>query len=126
MKISRKVLTAVALTLISSSPAWAVYKCKNKFDRIIYQEQPCEMTATQGQKIDATPSASGVSDDSSFNTISIGMTDKQVIQTWGKPHKINRTVSKYGSREQWIYYRSKHRDQYVYLEDDVVTSISSN
>lgn len=111
---------------IASTPAWAVYKCKNEHGRTVYQEVPCESTSSQGKKIDATPSANGVTMESEYGKIYIGMTPTQVINTWGKPNKINETVSQYGNREQWVYRRADHRAQYVYFEDGLVTSISSS
>lgn len=51
---------------------------------------------------------------------SIGMTKAEVeASTWGKPEDINKTTTKYGTREQWCYSGYK----YVYFEDGVVTSI---
>ncbi len=51
---------------------------------------------------------------------SIGMTKTEVENsTWGKPEKINRTKTSYGTHEQWCY--STHK--YIYFEDGIVTSI---
>lgn len=50
----------------------------------------------------------------------VGMTKDEVINTkWGRPEDINRTVTSYGTSEQWVYpdYR------YVYLEDGIVTGV---
>ncbi|MCR8659316.1 hypothetical protein [Paenibacillus endoradicis] len=50
---------------------------------------------------------------------SIGMTAEKVLtSTWGKPTDINKTTTKNGVHEQWVYY-----DRYVYLEDGIVTAI---
>lgn len=50
----------------------------------------------------------------------IGMTANEVENsTWGKPTKINKTITKYGVHEQWVYSSGR----YVYLDDGVVTSI---
>lgn len=56
---------------------------------------------------------------SSKNTVKLGMTDKEVMQLWGKPVRINRTMNKYVTREQWVY------PDYVYLyfENGVLTTI---
>lgn len=116
----------VALAAIASTPAIAVYKCQNQHGRTVYQEIPCESTATKGSQIDATPAAKGVVMESGYGKIRIGMSPQEVINSWGKPDDINRTVSKYGNREQWVYQRGRHNAQYVYFEDDSVTSISSN
>ena len=51
----------------------------------------------------------------------IGMTAEQVeASTWGKPKDINKTTTKYGVSEQWVY--SDYR--YIYLEDGIVTAIT--
>lgn len=50
----------------------------------------------------------------------IGMTVEEVKNsTWGKPTKINKTTTKYGVHEQWVYSSGK----YIYFDDGVVTSI---
>lgn len=50
----------------------------------------------------------------------IGMTAEEVKNsTWGKPTKINKTTTKYGVHEQWVYSSGK----YIYFDDGVVTSI---
>lgn len=50
----------------------------------------------------------------------IGMTAEEVKNsTWGKPKKINKTTTKYGVHEQWVYSSGK----YIYFDDGVVTSI---
>jgi len=50
----------------------------------------------------------------------IGMTASEIrLSNWGSPKDINRTTTKYGVREQWVYGGS----QYIYLEDGIVTSI---
>lgn len=51
---------------------------------------------------------------------SIGMTAEEVRNsTWGEPNKINKTTTKYGTSEQWVYGGGK----YVYLDDGVVSAI---
>ena len=48
------------------------------------------------------------------------MTKDEVLNsTWGQPEDINKTTTKYGTREQWSY--SGYR--YIYFEDGIVTSI---
>lgn len=54
--------------------------------------------------------------------VSIGMTADQVrASCWGKPERINQTITARGKHEQWIYGRS-----YVYLENGTVTSIQTS
>lgn len=50
----------------------------------------------------------------------IGMTADEVRESkWGKPQKVNKTTTKYGVDEQWVYPNYK----YIYLEDGIVTAI---
>lgn len=50
----------------------------------------------------------------------IGMAEEEVKETkWGEPEKVNRTTTKYGVKEQWVYYGNK----YIYLENGIVTTI---
>jgi hypothetical protein len=51
--------------------------------------------------------------------ITIGMTNDQVQLSWGKPKKVNRTVTSQGVREQWIYSKEK----YLYLDNNKLTAI---
>lgn len=54
---------------------------------------------------------------------SIGMTATEVTtSTWGKPKKINKSTYSWGTREQWVYGDGR----YIYLEDGIVTSISTS
>lgn len=53
----------------------------------------------------------------------IGMSADEVKQsTWGEPSDINKTTTKYGVREQWVY-RSSVKNKYIYFEDGLVTAI---
>ena len=49
----------------------------------------------------------------------IGMTPNEVIEIWGNPIDINRTKTKYGTSEQWVFLGGK----YVYFDDGFVTAI---
>jgi hypothetical protein len=52
--------------------------------------------------------------------IYLGMTPEQVRASWGEPDDINRTLSTYGTKEQWVY---RDADAYVYFRDGRVTTI---
>lgn len=47
----------------------------------------------------------------------IGMTKEMLLESWGKPDDINRSVGSWGVHEQCIY-----TNAYVYIENGVVTS----
>jgi hypothetical protein len=46
----------------------------------------------------------------------IGMSEEMLLDSWGKPNDINQTVTRYGSRKQYIYSGS----QYVYVVNGIV------
>lgn len=50
---------------------------------------------------------------------SLGMSAKQVVEktNWGRPNQINRTITRRGTREQWVY-----DGQYLYFENGVLTA----
>ena len=53
----------------------------------------------------------------------IGMTADDVLNTsWGNPESKNKTISTYGTSEQWVY--SNYR--YVYLDNGIVTSVQTH
>ena len=61
----------------------------------------------------------------------LGMTPEMVVESWGRPADINRTVSVYGILEQWVYERwhatgfltgFSFPDRYAYLQDGMLTS----
>lgn len=50
----------------------------------------------------------------------IGMTKSEVENsTWGRPQKVNKTTTKYGTHEQWVY----SGNRYLYFDDGELTSI---
>lgn len=54
--------------------------------------------------------------------IHVGMTAQDVLDSsWGRPEKINRTVTRDTVREQWVY----GLGQYVYLVNGVVEAIDT-
>jgi len=57
----------------------------------------------------------------SEGTIWLGMDAEQLQASWGRPTDINRTVTRYGTHEQWVY-RYSSTTRYVYLDDGIVTS----
>lgn len=54
--------------------------------------------------------------------VSIGMTQDDVLDSsWGKPKKINRTTTEFGTSEQWVY----ENYNYLYFEDGILVSIQN-
>lgn len=54
--------------------------------------------------------------------IFIGMDAAAARASWGKPHRINRTVGPGYEREQWVYDRHDYKRDYVYVVNGVVVS----
>ena len=58
----------------------------------------------------------------------IGMMDNEVIKSIGRPNRINRSVGKWGTHEQWVYsdrFNKKGqplKDKYLYFENGILTS----
>jgi hypothetical protein len=49
--------------------------------------------------------------------IRLGMSKEMVIESWGQPKDIHRTVGSWGVHEQWIY-----GETYLYFENGILTS----
>ena len=47
----------------------------------------------------------------------LGMTKEMVIDSWGQPRDINKSVGSWGVHEQWVYYNS-----YLYFRNGKLTS----
>lgn len=50
--------------------------------------------------------------------VKIGMTQDEVVEKLGKPDRVNRTTTKYGINEQWVY-----GGNYIYFENGIVDTI---
>ena len=53
--------------------------------------------------------------------IMLGMTKEMTIASWGQPNDINRTVTIYGTSEQWVY-EGLYSRTYLYFDENVLTS----
>lgn len=54
--------------------------------------------------------------------IRIGMTESMLLESWGDPDRINKTITEWGIRQQFVY---STRD-YVYLENGRIVSIQTS
>nr|PZN59644.1 MAG: hypothetical protein DIU58_17700 [Sphaerobacter thermophilus] len=54
--------------------------------------------------------------------VMIGMTAEMVREAWGRPERINETITASGRFEQWVY----GLGEYIYLENGVVTTIQTS
>lgn len=55
----------------------------------------------------------------SVGNIKLGFTKNMVLEAWGEPYDINRTITRHTTLEQWVY----GIGTYVYFEGNVVTGI---
>lgn len=124
MKRIACLLTAV---LASGVVTADVYKCKEG-GKEVYSDVPCLSGA---EKIKITPASGNTAEDRSWannailkGEVAIGMTENEVVRSWGKPDRVNRTISRRGSNEQWVYDRGGHKSQYIYLDNGIVSSLS--
>ena len=126
---------AALAALLLSTPAMAVYKCKDQYGRTIYQDSACTETQ-QAEKINTTPATGRDRDaerankhiqqmnnlNAAINTgLAIGLTSDQAQGLFGTPNTINRTTTQHGVNEQWVYEQGYAR-VYIYLKNNVVTS----
>jgi hypothetical protein len=128
-----KVYLVLACAIAMGSPAWAINKCTGPDGKVTFQEAACDASGKSEQMQVKPASGAGPSSprEAAFanaiavGKIMIGMSASQVRRAWGSPDKINVSTGSYGRHEQWIYRGRDFRDQYVYLENGVVTSAQS-
>jgi len=58
------------------------------------------------------------------NKIRVGMTTDQVETAWGKPYKINTTITGTSQSDQWVM--NKNGDTYIYFDNGILTSIQQS
>jgi hypothetical protein len=130
--------------LMATGQANAINKCTGPDGKVVFQDAPC---AGKGEAVrilgagQADPNSQGAQywqrevarqkrsaaiDEAIANrSVSIGMNSDEVIKSWGRPSKINKTVTSSGVQEQWVYNRGGHKTQYVYMDNGVVRTIQS-
>lgn len=140
------IITAqAALALLASTGAFAqAYRCDVN-GAMVYQQAPCtggkpvntmgagradpgSPAALQVQREIATIKRAQAVEAAILNArVMVGMTPGEVVQSWGQPNKVNSTFTAQGRREQWVYRRpGVGYDQYVYVDDGMVTTIQSS
>lgn len=140
---SGKLLLALVILSSSFHSIGQPYKCTTN-GKTIYQQTKCDggttvntsgvgkadvksPGATQAQRDIAAMKRKEVIDNAILERNAlVGMTADEVIKSWGNPNKVNRTVAARSVSEQWIYRRgTSGDDQYIYLDEGVVTAIQS-
>lgn len=53
------------------------------------------------------------------NAVQIGFTKEMCVEAWGEPYDINRTVTRNGIHEQWVY----DIGRYLYFDGNILTAI---
>lgn len=87
------------------------------FEEYIFPRPPKEMFAASKAN-----QAKAAAESKARGGVRIGMTSAQVLKSnWGKPSKINRTTTPYGTHEQWVY--GDHN--YLYFEKGILTSVQN-
>lgn len=135
-----KRLLLIAAMVLSASSAQALYKCTGSRGEVTYQDAPC--AAGGGSRVDVRANVMegrpagdrqarseaernvGMRALINQGRVAIGMTERELVEAWGNPAKVNSDM--YGGgriSKQWIYERGSNGTQYVYTQDGLVTSI---
>jgi hypothetical protein len=81
--------------------------------------KPADEYASREKKPEAIPAKPT---QRKIGRIYIGMNKKEFKTAWGKkPWKINRTITQYSTKEQWVL--EENSRQYAYFTDDILTAI---
>lgn len=84
-------------------------------------EQPVKVTYYPSGEVSAGDEFKELKQLAKKPNAKIGMTKDQVLKhtNWGKPIDIHKTITKYGTTEQWVY----ESYQYLYFENGRLTTI---
>lgn len=99
-------------------------KLKNHHKRVIEILKPCYGTMTDGDAIGVYIDSSEIitKQEKRKSGVYLGMTKEDVIlSSWGRPVRINKTHTSYGTREQWIY----NSNNYLYFDNNELITIQN-
>lgn len=112
MKTTSCALLGVALLGLPGLAFSQAYKCGTG-DQVVYQQAPC----AGGTKLRSVP------DPPDPNTLEgrvelaiakrqvfIGMTRSEIVRSWGRPTKNNKSINSRSTHEQWVYERDRITD----------------
>ena len=102
---------------VSSRSGWAL-KDADVYNGRIHRAQS-EAAARRAARIRGYGWAAGFTEAVIARRVSVGMTAQMVLEAWGRPVSVNRSLTASGKSEQWLYAGA----HYVYLQNDVVTEI---
>jgi hypothetical protein len=142
---ARTITLALALAMAATAPAWAVNKCTGADGKVVFQDAPCEgegeklriMGAGQGdptsqgavywqREAEKNRRASQMQRAIAAREVVIGMTAEEVVASWGRPTKVNTTITGGSKTEQWVYRRGGVAAQYIYLHNGAVRSMQDS
>lgn len=86
-------------------------KADYDYAQVLKQEKKAELIKKYGTKN---------ANDITNGYIRIGMSKEMCREAWGNPDRINRSVTSYGSSEQWVYGSS-----YVYFDGNRISAIQN-
>jgi hypothetical protein len=116
--------------MVSSQAAMAANKCTSADGSVSFQDSPCAVT-TKGEvmKLDyvqpSTERDAKIGAAIAGGRVRTGMTAAEVKRSWGSPTKINTSVGSYGRHEQWVYERDNYKNQYLYIQNGILTSMQT-
>jgi hypothetical protein len=114
----------------SSQVAIAANKCTAADGSVSFQDSPCAV-ATKGEVVKLDYVQSSTEQDARISAaiaagkVRTGMTAAEVKRSWGSPTKINTSIGSYGKHEQWVYERENYKNQYLYIQNGVLTSMQT-
>lgn len=113
----------LVLALPVGATAQQLYRCGST-----YQDAPCP--GGTALNIRNEPAAPDSHERRVLRAIGLrevfpGMTADEVVRSWGKPDKINRTVVDGSVSEQWVYERTRRIAQYLYVDNGVLRAVQS-
>lgn len=121
-------LVILACLLLPLGARAQLYRCEAD-GAVTYRQEPC----AGGREIPVPPSPTPADRERARveiaiarNEVFVGMLARDVRRSWGEPTRVNRSTSAEGTREQWVYRRSRRgHDQYLYLFNGVLESTQS-
>jgi len=112
---------------VFDTPTWTNTPCQNKSD-ILEAKKLKEYPRSQkpAVKEHGDLPAERAEKLIRLKKVAIGMSRKDVVRSWGKPDKIDSTLSEKGKSDLMIYHRGSAKSQHVFINElGVVSSVKS-
>jgi len=103
-----------------------IYEEENRKKELVRKEQQRKEAERRGKEAEIRKARIAqfpieIQDAINKKSVLIGMTQDQARLAWGNPEKINRTITKLGVHEQWVY----GGGNYLYFENGILTAIQN-